>query len=244
LSEPSIRANGRIYVLDEVVRQGIIAEDLAELLLKRWFLEEVAPGRWAPPQQPRNVSLWALSPDAWIKSGMRGRGGESEMEIALSRADQMNAKLAPYRMGFTMANNDRQGGWQHIFRMLRSGELVICGDTCPKLLSAIPSRIHDPDKEDDILKAKGDPLDDCMDAFRYGLYTWIKEPTKPIELQRAEVMQGLDPTNAMIALRQTAIDERNGGIRPPFGGQGNFGPPRRPDGIQRRYYGRRRRLPR
>jgi hypothetical protein len=37
--------------------------------------------------------------------------------------------------------------------MLRSGELVICEDTCPKLVSAIPSRIHDPDKEDDILKA-------------------------------------------------------------------------------------------
>jgi hypothetical protein len=71
----------------------------------------------------------------------------------------MNAKLAPYRMAFTMANNDRQGGWQHVCRMLRDGELVICGDTCQHLVSAIPSRIHDPEKEDDILKVKGDPLD-------------------------------------------------------------------------------------
>jgi len=76
---------------------------------------------------------------------------------------------------------------------------VICKDTCPKLIEAIPSRIHDPDKEDDILKVKGDPLDDCMDALRYGLYTWIKDAVKPVDLQRAEAMQGLDPTSAMIA---------------------------------------------
>jgi hypothetical protein len=77
--------------------------------------------------------------------------------------------MAPYRMGFIKANNDRTGGWQHIYKMLRSGELVICGDTCPKLVRAIPSRIHDPEKKDDIFKQKGDELDDCMDAFRYML---------------------------------------------------------------------------
>lgn len=190
--------NGRIYVIDEVMRAGVIAEDLADLLMKRWFLNEVYPGQWTVPEQPRNIQLWALSPDAWIKTGMRGRHGEEEHDVQLSRADQMNAKLFPYRMAFSMANNDRQGGWQHVYRMLRSGELVICGDTCPNLLAAIPSRIHEPDKEDDILKVKGDPLDDCMDAFRYGIYTWTREPSKPIEIARAEAMQGLDPTNAMI----------------------------------------------
>jgi hypothetical protein len=55
---------------------------------------------------------------------------------------------------------------------------------------------------------KGDPLDDCMDAFRYGLYTWIKEAVKPKELERAEVMQGLDPTNAMIAKHKFDAQER------------------------------------
>ena len=97
---------------------------------------------------------------------------------------------------------------QHIYRMLRSGELVICGDTCPHLVAAIPSRIHDPEKEDDIRKERGDELDDCMDAFRYGLYTWIKEPVKPRELERAELMQGLDPTNAMITKHKFDAQER------------------------------------
>jgi hypothetical protein len=184
---------GRIYVLDEVVREGILAEDLAALLLQRWFLEERLPGRWIVPEKPRAIMMWALSPDAWAKSGVKG-----EQDVPLTRADQMNAVLSPYRMGFVQANNDRQGGWQHMFGLLRSGELVIC-DNCKLLIEAIPTRIHDADKEDDIRKDKGSPLDDCVDALRYGLYTWIREPVKPVDLQRAEVMQGLSPTNAMIA---------------------------------------------
>jgi hypothetical protein len=186
--------NGRIYVLDEYVKQGILAIDLARELLHRWFLEERGPGSWVVPDKPRAIQMWALSPDAWSKTGVKG-----DQDVALNRADQMNAVMAPYRMGFIQANNDRQGGWQHIYRMLRSGELVICHDTCPLLVRALPSRIHDLDKEDDILKVKGDPLDDCMDALRCGVYTWTKEPRKPLDLQRAEVMQGLDPTSAMIA---------------------------------------------
>ena len=212
--------NGRIYVIDEVVRAGIIAEDLADLLIKRWFLQETYPGQWVVPENPRHLQMWALSPDAWTKTGMRGRHGEEEQDVQLSRADQMNAKLFPYRMAFTMANNDRQGGWQHIYRMLRSGELVICGDTCPKLVAAIPSRIHDPEKEDDIFKQKGDPLDDCMDAFRYGIYTWTREPAKPKEIARAEAMQGPDPTNAMINKLRYESQQRPNNPGPIFYGPG------------------------
>jgi len=205
--------NGRIYVLDEVVRQGILAEDLARLLLQRWFLREVMPGKWEVPENPRAIMMWALSPDAWAKSGVKG-----EQDVPLTRADQMNAVLAPYRMGFSQANNDRQGRWQHMFRTLRSGELVIC-DTCPMLIEAIPTRIHDPDKEDDIWKDKGNPLDDCIDACGYGVYTWVREPVKPIDLQRAEVMQGLTPTNAMIAKARFDAQQRSSGA-PVFIGRG------------------------
>jgi hypothetical protein len=123
-------------------------------------------------------------------------------------------------MAFTMANNDRQGGWQHIYRMMRSGELVICGDTCPNLVAAIPSRIHEPDKEDDILKVKGDPLDDCMDACRYGIYTWTRDPVKPKEIARAEAMQGLDPTNAMINRLRYESQLRPSNLGPIFYGPG------------------------
>ena len=103
--------------------------------------------------------------------------------------------------------------------MLRSGELVICEDTCPNLVAAIPSRILDPDKEDDILKAKGDPLDDCMDAFRYRIYAWTREPKKPFEIERAEAMQELDPTSAMIASLKFESQSRQSSL-PAFFGPG------------------------
>lgn len=205
--------NGRIYVLDEYVKQGVLAEDLAKILLNRWVLEERSPNYFTLPESPRAMQMWALSPDAWAKTGIKG-----DQDIALTRADQMNAVFMPYRMGFIQANNDRQGGWQHIYRMLRSGELVVC-DNCTFLLRAIPSRIHDPDKEDDILKVKGDELDDCMDAFRYGLYTWTQEPQKPLALLRAEAMQGLDPTNAMIT-RLKFESEHHAPTAPLFYGPG------------------------
>ena len=38
--------------------------------------------------------------------------------------------------------NDRLGGWQLMYQMLQKGEWQIA-DTCPKLIEAIPSRIHD-----------------------------------------------------------------------------------------------------
>jgi len=37
-------------------------------------------------------------------------------------------------------------------------------DTCPQLIAAIPSRVHDPKKPGDLLKVSGDPLDDVSDA--------------------------------------------------------------------------------
>jgi hypothetical protein len=88
-------------------------------------------------------------------------------------------------------------------------------------VSPIPSRIHDAEKEDYIFKQKGDPLDDCMDALRCGTYTWSREPVKPVEIIRAEAMQGLDPTNAMFTKRKAEADAKRGGPPLPFGGQGN-----------------------
>jgi hypothetical protein len=38
-----------------------------------------------------------------------------------------------------------------------------------------------------------------MVGGRLGFYPGTREPVKPTDLQRAEVMQGLDPTSAMMA---------------------------------------------
>jgi hypothetical protein len=48
-----------------------------------------------------------------------------------------------------------------MYQMLAHGQWLI-SDTCPQLISAIPSRVHDPQKPGDLLKVGGDPLDDVM----------------------------------------------------------------------------------
>jgi len=87
-------------------------------------------------------------------------------------ADQINEVLGPYDLGVIAASNDRIGGWQLMYRMLQTGEWQIA-DTCPKLIEAIPSRMHDEKRPGDVLKVPGDPLDDVADDVRYGLYTLL-----------------------------------------------------------------------
>lgn len=194
--------SGRVYVVDEYCEPGRLAEDVADDLLRKWFLME-DKGVWVVPDRPRAIQAWFLSPDADNETGVKDGQG-----ISITRMAQMNAKMRPYGMGFVKAANEREGGWQHIFRMLRSGELVIVGDRCPKLVEAIPSRIRDEKKFDDIKKMPGDPLDDCVDAIRYATYSWFKLGAKPLELELAERTKGLDPTNAMITRGKLAAEVR------------------------------------
>jgi hypothetical protein len=108
----------------------------------------------------------------------------------------------------TRASTDREGGWQLIYRMLNSGELVICGDTCPQLVQASPTRIHDPKKPGDILKIPGDYADDVVDAFRYALYSYVNasEVRKPAQIRIAEATEHLDPTSAYLQRRRIAAE--------------------------------------
>jgi hypothetical protein len=62
--------------------------------------------------------------------------------------------------------------------------------------------VHDPKKPGDLLKVGGDPLDDAMDAARYGLYSWVTASEKPMELRMREAVRGLDLTSANIRWQQ------------------------------------------
>ena len=57
-------------------------------------------------------------------------------------ADQINEVLEPHDLGCIPASNDRIGRWQLMYQMLQTGQWQIA-DTCPKLIEAIPSRMHD-----------------------------------------------------------------------------------------------------
>jgi len=92
-----------------------------------------------------------------------------------------------------------------MYQTLQTGQWQIA-DTCPKLIEAIPSRIHDEKRPGDVLKVPGDPLDDVADDVRYGIYTFITTAVKPLELRIAEAVRPLveqrDLTSAVIRTNQ------------------------------------------
>ena len=64
----------------------------------------------------------------------------------------------------------------------------------PELVKSLPSRVHDPDEPDKVLKAKADKGDDSFDGFRYGVYSYIGAAEKPKEMLIQEMLTSDDPT--------------------------------------------------
>jgi hypothetical protein len=189
--------NGRIVVLDEYVEAHVTAKDFARDLVNRWVLVDGAPAL-----KPISLQMWAVSPDAFRKDGT-----VNDVDVPFSRLEQMNEVLGEYGSSFVRANDDRKGGWMLLYQMLRDGELVIASH-CEKTRDMLMSRVRDPKKFGDVLKIAGDPLDDVADSLRYAVMTWRTIAVKPREEKVQEVMQGLDPTSAMIALRRFESTER------------------------------------
>ena len=85
---------------------------------------------------------------------------------------------------------------------------MICGDTCPELVQAIPTRLHDPKKPGDILKTPGDHADDVADALRYAIYSFVtaSDVRKPAQVRIAEATKNLNPTSAYLQYRRIVAD--------------------------------------
>ena len=60
-------------------------------------------------------------------------------------ADQINEVFDPWEITCERASNDRLGGWQLLYRMLRTGEFEIT-DVCPRTFEALRTRMHDDSK--------------------------------------------------------------------------------------------------
>lgn len=125
-------------------------------------------------------------------------------------ADQINEVLEPCDLGCSEASNDRIGGWQLMYQLLQTGEWKVA-DTCPQLVDAIPSRMHDEKRPGDVLKVPGDPLDDVADSCRYGIYSFIMALGKPRDMVRREIVRPLaeagDMTSALVRWQQSAGDD-------------------------------------
>jgi Terminase large subunit, T4likevirus-type, N-terminal len=188
---------GRIAIVDEFGAQETAA-NFAKELIKRWVLgSDGRPieQRWMP---------WYLSPDSFREIG-----------IGFTLAAQMNAELQKHGLQFGRADNDRIGGAMKMYSGFETGELVICQE-CTKTIEAIESRIHDPDKENDVKKITGEDLDDYYDSARYTYKSWetARAVAIPRDVQIAEMLGDLpktDPTAAMHKYSQFVERERQQG---------------------------------
>lgn len=180
---------GIIYVLDEYTAKHQKAADFAVELRQRF-----GPQREREANGGRRIANWYLSPDAWAN-----RGDDHSL------ADQM---VAASDIGFDTAANDRRGGAMLCYSMLDGGEVKIA-DCCTSLIESIPTRIHDKNHPGDIVKVKDDPLDDCIDAFRYGLYSHARPAKKTAEhTARDKLIAISDPTARAMAARRMEWEAR------------------------------------
>lgn len=177
-------------------------------------------------ERPENILSFYLSPDAFAS-----RTGEATI------AEQIGDVMFGYSMPRPqLADNDRVGGWMHMYQSLKNGDWLIT-DNCMDLIKCLPTLVRDEVDIEDIAKVDGDDSADCA---RYGLYSQRRKGTKPIEVkvvervqkvieQRAE--QGLpkivDPTSYAMMVQKAEHEERK-----------RLAPVRLIGSARRRFFGR------
>jgi hypothetical protein len=176
---------GRVWKIGELVVPHVAAYELAEMVVERFIKPH------SGDQRLRIIAAY-LDP-----ANFRDIGDGHTI------ADQINEVFEPWEITCERASNDRLGGWQLLYRLLRTGEFQLC-DTCPKTFEALRTRVHDDARPGDIRKVAGDPLDDVADETRYALYTFIQQATPPRELVLQEAVRGLDLGSATIRWQQKA----------------------------------------
>jgi len=161
-----------IYRLDGYVSKREPVGDFARSIYERFAK------RQAGQAQARKLKFVYLSPDAW-----NDRGDQHTL------AGQMNDVLHPHGLVCVHARNDRSGGSQLIYRMLRDGQILIADtgtDEFKLFKSAMESAEHDPEQPEAYLNVLNDPRSDERDAFRYGIYSYHQEAPKPLEVRVEE----------------------------------------------------------
>jgi Terminase large subunit, T4likevirus-type, N-terminal len=187
---------GRIRKIGELVVPHVPAYELAEMVVDA-FIRPDENG------QRRRIVAAYLDPANFKDIG-----------DGHTIADQINEVFDPWEITCERASNDRLGGWQLLYRMLRTGEFEIT-DVCPRTFEALRTRMHEDARPGDIRKIAGDPLDDVADETRYALYTFVQQATTPRQLVLQQAVRGLDIGSAAIRWQQKTeeLDEEEAPIR-------------------------------
>jgi hypothetical protein len=174
---------GRIRKIGELVVPHVAAYELAEMVVRAFI---------APDENGRRRRIVAAYLDP---------ANFKDIGDGHTIADQINEVLDPWEITCERASNDRLGGWQLLYRMLRTGEFALT-DVCPRSFEALRTRMHDDTRPGDLRKIPGDPLDDVADETRYALYTFVQQATIPRQLLLQQAVRGLDVGSAAIRWQQ------------------------------------------
>jgi hypothetical protein len=187
---------GRIRKVGELVAPHVPAYELAEMVVDA-FIRPNENG------QRRRIVAAYLDPANFKDIG-----------DGHTIADQINEVFDPWEITCERASNDRLGGWQLLYRMLRTGEFSIT-DVCPRTFEALRTRMHDDSRPGDIRKVAGDPLDDVADETRYALYTFVQQAEVPRQVLLQQAVRGLDVGTAAIRWQQKEeeLDQEDAPIR-------------------------------
>lgn len=177
----------KMYFLDEYVSKRESVRDWARSIYERFAKKQ------SDQEQSRKLRIMYLSPDAW-----NDRGDQHTL------AGQMNEVLFPHGLAFVRARNDRAGGSQLLYELLKSGQLAVA-DTCDLLISGIVSAEHDKAQPEAYVNVPGDPRADARDAARYAVYSYHMEAMKPLDVRIKErVDEQLATSDMTAAMFQSA----------------------------------------
>lgn len=195
-AQPTSFPNGKIRKIGEIVEPHLPAYEFARRVVEAFIKPDEMGNR-------RRIVVCYLDP-----SNFKNIGDGHTI------ADQINEVFEPWDVACEPASNDRAGGWQLLYKMLKTGEFEIT-DGAPKTYEALRTRMHDPTKPNDIKKMAGDPLDDVADETRYGIYSFVTQAEKPRALVLAEAVKDLDITSAAIRYQQASemLDRQEAPLR-------------------------------
>lgn len=172
----AVNEAGRIFKIGEMIEKKMGSVDFAKQICEQWIA-------------PKETSIYPHT------NGNRMRivccfmdpANDSQTGVGVSNMELMAEEFDKYDIGIVPASKGRVANAQKLLKELQNGGLVIC-DTCPQTYKSLTTRMHS-QKDSDVKKVHGDPLDDIYDETSYALNTWTNETVKPKELSDAQRLE-------------------------------------------------------
>jgi phage terminase large subunit len=154
-------------------------------------------------------SSFFLSPDAFGQK----QSSHPPAVIIGEEFRALNKSRSQYQMPQPdRAINDRVPGWRFMYSLIQNDSWFI-SEMCPEALSAVPSAQYDKDgpNTEDVQKTDH-AYDDCIDSLRYGLFSMLRNTTKPFEVATREkveqVLHDFGATQASITHTKILYDHK------------------------------------